>query len=190
MTVSDDRVVTSGTVVAGGAYRLQMTVAADGFFLIDASERRVGYLSQDNGRCVLGGRELVLAVRRRRLAWELVLRRSESSHCIAVSRPKFRPSAYRINDGSGRRLRLSRRLRSGSWKLSSERGAIADVEMSELMLSTRTALMSWHDGLSAAEVTVHDGAGKLRDAGPLILLTIATIRAEMSLLILDTTPAG
>jgi hypothetical protein len=47
-----------------------------------------------------------------------------------------------------------------------------------------------HDERRAADIVMMEGAASLRSAGPITLLAIATIRAEMSLPGVDVAGAG
>jgi hypothetical protein len=127
----------AGTLVAGQSYRLIISVRLGGFVLTDATEGAVAFLSQNNSWGATQDRGWTIEVQRRRFSWELALRDARSSWQFAVSRPKLRPSAYRIGDQSARPLRLSRGLLSRRWVLGGDRGLIARIRTDRWMRPRR-----------------------------------------------------
>jgi hypothetical protein len=169
---------------------IRVDETANGFVVTDNEQRATVFVPLLAGRYRSQSQAWSITVERRRFGWRLVARPSGGSHVVASARPAVRPGAYTLRVAPDLKVLLARNMFSADqWQLRHRHQRIAQIGVSELLTLTGGSLHQ-SDGSKVGTLTLERSTVRRSQLELLVLLALATIRADASLLDIPGTVSG
>jgi hypothetical protein len=160
-------------------YAIRVDEAAAGFVMTDVDRRAAVSASLVAGGYRSRSQAWSITVERR---WRLVAQPSGDRRVVASAQPGVRPGAYTLRVAPDLKVLLARsKLSLGRWQLRHRHQRIGQIGVSDLPILTGGSLYEC-DGSKVGTSTLERSTVRRAQVELLVLLALATIRADASLL--------